>query len=217
VLQSGRKIDIITLEENTSNNDAEFIAFDIFLRNLTTSPYSDNLYLIDGTRVINSSKDMDDTAANAIRLGFVFMGGGVDRNASSNEVQHLTCRPTCTQYIYEPNSTMHNESSIEILEKHGITLIPGVQYPTYSVYRSKDKVQMWAGVENSGIPFDNTVFKRQDTSTTLNTPIGQIPSGITKVRVYIWLEGQDVDNEDTASLGTGVGVKLNFKLADQAG
>ena len=36
-------------------------------------------------------------------------------------------------------------------------------------------------------------------------------AGINKVRVYIWLEGQDVDNEDTATLGTGVGVTLKFR------
>lgn len=210
------KIDIIKLDESKSNNDAEFIAFDIFLRNLTTSPYSDNLYLIDGTRVVNSSEEMDDTAANAIRIGFVFMGGGLDRNASPNESQHLTCRPTCTQYIYEPNSTIHNENSVEILGKHGVTLTPGVHYPTYAVYREKNRVQMWAGVDNSGIPFDNTVFRRQNTSTRLNEPIGQIPSGITKVRVYIWVEAQDIDIIEQVSTGYEVAVVLNFEK-DMAG
>lgn len=210
------KIDIITLEENQSNNNAQFIAFDIFLRNLTTSPYSDNLYLIDGTRVINSSEEMDDTAANAIRVGFVFMGGGVHRNANPNEVQNLKCVTNCTQFIYEPNSTMHNESSVEILGQHGVTLTPGIKYPTYAVYRSRDRVQMWAGVENSGIPFDNTVFRQQQTSTNLNEAIGQIPSGITKVRVYIWVEAQDIDIIEQVSTGYEVAVVLNFEK-DMAG
>ena len=34
------------------------------------------------------------------------------------------------------------------------------------------------------------------------------PNSITKVRVYIWLEGQDLDNYDFAQLGKKV--KINF-------
>lgn len=210
------KIDLITLEENQSSTDAQFIAFDLFLKNLTTSPYNDNLYLVEGTRVSNSSEETDDTAANAIRIGFVFMGGGVSKNASTHEIQNMSCRPICAQYIYEPNSTKHNDNSIEILKKHGITLTPGIEYPTYGVYRQKDKVQMWAGVTNSGIPFDNTVFRTQNTSTKINEPIGQIPSGITKVRVYIWIEAQDIDIIEQISTGYEVAVVLNFEK-DMAG
>ena len=34
------------------------------------------------------------------------------------------------------------------------------------------------------------------------------PNSVTKVRVYIYLEGQDVDNYDLASLGNSI--KINF-------
>ena len=36
------------------------------------------------------------------------------------------------------------------------------------------------------------------------------PNSITKVRVYIYLEGQDVDNYDFASLGAKVSVNFGF-------
>jgi len=36
------------------------------------------------------------------------------------------------------------------------------------------------------------------------------PNSITKVRVYIWLEGQDVDNYDFASLGQKISVSFGF-------
>lgn len=36
------------------------------------------------------------------------------------------------------------------------------------------------------------------------------PNSITKVRVYIWLEGQDIDNYDFAQLGTTVSIKFGF-------
>ena len=36
------------------------------------------------------------------------------------------------------------------------------------------------------------------------------PNSITKVRVYIWIEGQDVDNYDFASLGKKISINFGF-------
>ena len=36
------------------------------------------------------------------------------------------------------------------------------------------------------------------------------PNSITKVRVYIWIEGQDIDNYDFASLGKKITVNFGF-------
>lgn len=209
------EIDIEKLKENTPNEGADFIAFDIFIKNLTTSPYSDNLYLVDGTKVVNASEVTDDTAANAIRLGMLFMGS-VHKNASVNDIQNITCNPTCKQYIYEPNSNVHNKESIKILKKHGYEILDGKEYPTYGVYKSADKVQMWSGVENSMVSFNHDVFKKQETKTTLNEPVGQIASGINKIRVYIWVEGQDIDIIEQKSTGYEVSVVMNFEK-DMAG
>ena len=48
-----------------------------------------------------------------------------------------------------------------------------------------------------------TGFARQEFMTLA-------PNSITKVRVYIWLEGQDVDNYDFAQLGKKVLVNFGF-------
>ena len=209
------EIDIVKLNEEQPNDDADFIAFDIFIKNLTTSPYSDNLYLVDGTKVVNASDVTDDTAANAIRLGMLFMGS-VHKNSSIDTIQQITCDPICKQYIYEPNSTMHNESSIKILKKHKYEIENGKEYPTYGAYKSQDNVQIWSGIKNSLVPLNENVFQFQKTTKTLNEPIGQIASGITKIRVYIWVEGQDVDIIEQKSTGYEVSVIMNFEK-DMAG
>ena len=36
------------------------------------------------------------------------------------------------------------------------------------------------------------------------------PNSITKLRVYVWLEGQDIDNYDFASLGKKISVNFGF-------
>ena len=209
------EIDIVKLDETKSKNNAEFIAFDIFIKNLTTSPYSDNLYLVNGTKVINSSEESDDTAANAFRIGLLFMGS-VHKNASIEQIQNIQCNPICYQHIYEPNSKMHTEQSIKILEKHNYQIIEGKEYTTYAVYNSGKSVQMWSGVENSSVQFNYNIFKKQETNTSLNNPVGQIPSGITKVRIYIWVEGQDIDIIEQRPNVYKVSVTMNFEK-DMAG
>jgi hypothetical protein len=36
------------------------------------------------------------------------------------------------------------------------------------------------------------------------------PNSITKVRIYIYIEGQDVDNYDFASIGKKISIKFGF-------
>ena len=48
------------------------------------------------------------------------------------------------------------------------------------------------------------------TSTERPTFMKLAPNSITKVRVYIWIEGQDVDNYDFASLGRKISVNFGF-------
>ena len=48
------------------------------------------------------------------------------------------------------------------------------------------------------------------TSTSRPTFMKLAPNSITKVRVYIWIEGQDIDNYDFASLGRKISINFGF-------
>ena len=48
------------------------------------------------------------------------------------------------------------------------------------------------------------------TGTSRPTFMTLAPNSITKVRVYIWIEGQDIDNYDFASLGKKISVNFGF-------
>ena len=48
------------------------------------------------------------------------------------------------------------------------------------------------------------------TSTSRPTFMKLAPNSITKVRVYIWIEGQDIDNYDFASLGKKISINFGF-------
>ena len=48
------------------------------------------------------------------------------------------------------------------------------------------------------------------TGTARPTFMTLAPNSITKVRVYVYIEGQDIDNYDFASLGQKISVKFGF-------
>ena len=37
-----------------------------------------------------------------------------------------------------------------------------------------------------------------------------VPDGYTKARIYVWIEGQDIDSLETMSSGTNVDISINF-------
>ena len=71
----------------------------------------------------------------------------------------------------------------------------------------------------SGSPtMDMSFVQLQETITDddFDEPLFQIPDGITKARIYIWIEGQDIDSLETHSEGTKVDINLSF-IKDTSG
>lgn len=196
-----------------------YIAFDFFLKNVTGSPYSDNLYLDEGTTVYYNDDKHDDSDGiiNSLRFGFVKIGTTSNR-ADAKTVQNLSCNNNCQMIIYEPNSTNHSAKSIERIKKHGVTLVNGEYAPTYAVINNGSYLEPAGGLPGSGIALDTKHFALQNTITDVDfdTPIFEIPNGVTKVRAYVWVEGQDVDSLETKSMGGIISIVINL-IKDLAG
>lgn len=90
-------------------------------------------------------------------------------------------------------------------------MIDGAYSPTYAVIAEGTKLEHVNGQEGSGIPLDTEHFALQNTITTFDNPIFQVPNGITKVRVYVWIEGQDMDSLETYSKGAGIGIYIDLE------
>lgn len=197
------------LNENKSSNHSQFVAFDLFFRNNTGSPFNDNLYL-KGEKVFSASGVASNVALSAIRLGMIFTPS-VNKKSPIGVIQNLDCSSGCSSFIYEENSRLHEAKSIDKLKSHDIFISNGVYYPTFAVYNPGKNVRIWSGIENSGISFDDRHFRIQETRTELNTPIYSLPDGIVKARIYIWIEAQDIDVIEDFSDGYDVSVLLNFE------
>lgn len=199
--------------EKGASDQKNYIAFDLFLKNITGSPVSDNLYIDEGTNIIIDDGETEQIKGlvNSARIGLVKVGS-VSNNATVNEIQNIECNNNCQMVIYEPNSTKHTELSIQRAKKYDINLIDGQYFPTHAIVGEMDFYDI-SEVAKGKI---NDDFKLQITRVDIDRPIFEIPDGITKIRVYVWLEGQDIDSLETRSEGADVSVLINL-IKDTAG
>lgn len=205
------------ITEGASNTKNHYIAFDIFLKNVSGSPFPDNLYIDKETSVSYDNSIYNDTdgTINSLRLGFVKINS-VPRKTDVNIIQNLVCDNKCESVIYEPNPTLHSSDSIERAKKYGINLIDGRYIPTYAVIAEGNLLELANGQEGSGFPLDEEHFALQKTYTNIDKSLFQVPNGVTKVRVYIWVEGQDIDSLETNSRGAKVSINISL-IKDLAG
>lgn len=204
----------IEILELNQNHESEFLAFDIFLKNVSGSPKSDNLYLDEGTS-FQLTAEKDNTVINAMRMGMVFMDS-INKRSSAKAAQNIKCNNQCSQMIYEPYSTMHHQQAIKSAKEHDIDLVDGQQYPTYAVKTGANKINIWSGIYGSSDGMDNNIFALQQTIKDFSKPIAKLPDGIMKIRVYIWIEGQDIDIAELISDGYKLTCSINFRK-DMAG
>ena len=140
--------------------------------------------------------------------------------------------------IYEPNNKKHVDSAVTWFGKTCKTrgtdgkytdtactaIADGTEYKTYAVSGVIDHnalVDVYDGMNgytgtvaeeaapNKLVAIDTFTDTEKEATGTARTPFFYLaPNSITKVRVYVYLEGQDVDNYDFASLGYSI--KANF-------
>ena len=200
---------ILTAEKSTETNGTtgDFVAFDLFFQ----SNSAQKIYLTEGSSVAATANGTDSGIQNAARVAFV-KEGNVAYGSEPATAQVL--KDAQKPYIWEPNYDVHTASAIDNARN------------TYSLTTTATGAGKLAyvGVKDNILKDSKVLLNSKDTQyfgevTTNESPKSGIPAaarlnafdiaeGITKVRVYMWVEGQDVDCEDKASGGS-----LSFNLA----
>lgn len=189
-----------------------YIAFDVFFKNVTGSPVADNLFFTEDTSITMTSDGNEEMRGlvNSLRIGIVKVGT-VPHNTDPATIQNLQCQGRCEAIIFEPNSEKHTDLSIERAMKYDINLINGKRFPTYAMIKEGGPIYVKNNI--SGSPtLDLNYFSLQNTihEEDFSRPIFDIPDGITKARMYLWVEGQDIDSLETDSEGAELYVDINF-------
>ena len=194
-------------EEVAGATTGSFIAFDLFFKVDDDTP----TYFTPNTRVITS--DANDTGIkNATRMAFVVLGNTTSGDSLAN-IQALNAGTSAVKYIYEPNYDVHTAAAVNhAFDTYGITttatggsLLPysGVKAPIAEAANVPEKV---AGTTTHAASYSDyfgavTVDYSTVSGFSSNFQGLTFTKGITKVRVYMWIEGQDVDCENSASGG----------------
>lgn len=212
---AGDKVTLTSIADNSGN----YVAFDLYFYSATPQTIEFNA----GTQVVAKNvatpgSEIKDTGLkSSVRVGFLVQGN--DPTATPATAIGLNKGALANQTIWEPNADIHTDYATNMLGANGVMATMGGKAITPLGAENKPTYV----ATNSTTYFESITTETHHLKTSTEAekyPSGTIFSfsaGITKVRVYVWLEGQDIDNEDTASLGTGVGVMLKFKIAGAAG
>lgn len=206
-----RVITTYKVQENAPNKNGGYVAFDVFLKNVTGSPYDDNLFLIEGTgiEVLDDKSNGSDGNINSLRMGFLKMGN-VSKRSSVSTIQNIGCNNDCISVIYEPNSLNHSKASISRALKYNVKMENGKYTPTFAVVKEGVDLEISNGQEGSNYELDSEHFVLQKTITNFDNSIFSISNGITKVRIYLWIEGQDMDSLESNPMGSKIAITINF-------
>lgn len=208
-----------TLQQDTAGvgeGAGKYIAFDIFLRVEAETP----LTLTPNSNVISNGAT-DKGMQNAARVAFC-VEGTLPAGSSLTDIQGQKGAVShggvdSTTYIWEPNTDVHtaaataNARSYYGIEDLAQTGAARVEYwGLKSAFTTPVKLE-----STNGAAADNTKFAvvtpnyQTIAGQTAAVNIFTLQPGITKVRVYMWIEGQDVDCENAAS-GSDISYNVEF-------
>ena len=204
ILVANRSIETSSFGEESTGS---FITFDLFFR--TSSPKT--LYLSSNSKITYLG-DESVGIENAARVGFLNEGSSSD-NASL--AQNLNKASEVA--IWEPNYDVHTEYGVRnALNVYGINTsmtggAPLDYHGVISDIKENDNVLITEANSNRYPNFFRSVRPtiRSQLNNTNNYELINLEAGITKMRIYMWLEGQDVDCEDNASYGD-ISFQLEF-------
>lgn len=201
-----------TVEQNTTEA-GDFIAFDMFFQ----LNEAKQIYLTSNTSV--KAKGTSKGIENAARVAFILEGNTAN---GSDKATIQGMKTPQTPVIWEPNYDTHTEAAVNnAINNYGknITTTSGV-VPYHGVsapIASSDK-QILSSTNASffaEVTPDITTTSAAGISAEKYEKVFSLQPGITKVRIYMWIEGQDVDCENDAS-GSDLSYNLQFSILDKA-
>ncbi|MDO4377018.1 MAG: hypothetical protein Q4C38_02635 [bacterium] len=205
----------VETESNGADSDGKFIAFDVFFK----VEKETQIYITPDSQV--KSTDVDDMGIkNASRIGFVVLGNTTAGDTVAN-IQKLNTGATSSTYIWEPNYNTHTAAGVaNARDVYGVTVtddgtsaIVGYSGVIADVSAADDVL-----LGNATEAKDSTKFKNVDIAYktknqfTHYIPVFTLANGVTKVRIYMWVEGQDVDCENNASGGN---ISFDLKITSE--
>lgn len=189
---------------------ARYLAFDIFLKTNSAT----ELYLSDESGITYNGEESLGIE-NSMRFAFV-IEGNTSENSPVSTIQLMRTSSRSNVYIWEPNYNIHTENAIlNARDVYGMNIsspsgVLGYEGVKAEIPRDAGVLLSTAKKSNFPAYFDNV---RVDYTSKVDfndsIQVFNLESGVTKIRVYVWIEGQDVDCENSAA-DSGMKINLQF-------
>ena len=208
----------------TADSEGKYIVFDMFLK----VDKATDLVMTEASSVVMKEGSTDKGIKQASRVAFCLegtqpAGTPLDTIRGMKGATSFGAEGS-TVYIWEPNSNLHTEAAVaHARDNYNITTTADGKASAVPYYGINQPISTGVKLIDTNNGNDLTNFTEitpsyvtpVDTATGLINPtdIFSLNAGITKVRVYMWVEGQDIDCENTAS-GTDISFNLQFEVAE---
>ncbi len=211
-------ITAVTATETESNGDdidGKFIAFDLFFK----VEKQTDIFLTPTSGVRIQDDTTDTGIKNASRIAFIELGNTTSGDTVAN-IQALNNKAASPIHIWEPNYDSHTPAGIaNARDVYGKNVSDNSgTADTYSgiiagITAENNILLGNATAANNAEKFkDVTIEYKTKNGTTDYLPIFSLKAGVTKVRIYMWVEGQDVDCENNASGGR---IKFDLQITTE--
>lgn len=204
-----------TLETDKAGSTGNYVAFDVFLR----VDKAQNIYLTTDSGVDVKENTEDRGLKNASRIAFVTLGNGDSTDPTSSLIK-LNNGVASKAIIWEPNYDAHTDmvtSSVAV--EYGVTLKSDTSTPYYGITKEiNTAVDLKELVNGTDTTNAKLVTPNIITPTTMTNyeKVFELPAGVTKMRIYMWIEGQDIDCENNAT-GSDITYNLQFSTQSSSG
>lgn len=207
-----------TKETDTQGTTGRYVAFDIFLKVDTASQLS----LTQDSNVI--FKDMNTKGLEyASRVAFLNEGNqptGTDISTIQGMKGAESLGTGNSTVLWEPNYDIHTAAGVANAKSvYNKDTTVGPDEAALDYYGVKAVIDEGIDITKTEDPENSDYFSQVTptikTKATVegNSDLYNLQEGITKVRIYMWIEGQDVDCENSAS-GANIAFNLQFTIPD---
>jgi len=208
---------VIDVDDPAYRTTGKYLAFDVFLK--VNDDDGTPVYLTTSSGVTSNNVDLSDAPIkNATRIAFITVGHKED-GAALTDIQGLNAGESSSLLIWEPNYNVHTTSAItHAKDTYNLEITADQAKVPY------DGIKAVISSDANVLVGDANVTKYSNLFGTVNTDIATkagtgfdtyqslftLQKGITKVRIYVWVEGQDVDCENNASGGD---LNINLQIS----
>jgi len=217
--EDGTQTLVASKTTETKGSVGKFIAFDTFLKVEATS----EIEMTTSSNVVPKGEMADVGLQNAARVAFV-IEGNAPVTSDTSDIRALKTSDSTNVHIWEPNFDVHTSAAVTAArDTYGITTTTeGASRIIYSGVKANiaEDLETPVLLSKSNAANNPEYFDVVDIEYptvkgfTEAVSVFTLQPGVTKVRVYMWIEGQDVDCENNAS-GTDISYNVQFSVVNK--